>query len=69
MEENDPLTWEFSLKEHWNIFTEFAWKGFYAFEEETRKIGHENKIDKFKWREYLIWDLQRRHNEEVNKEL
>ena len=60
-------TWEDELKKHWDIFTEFAWIGFSAFEEETRKIGHESKVTKMKWREYLIHDLQRRHNEEVSE--
>lgn len=62
--ENDPETWAFELKKHWDIFTEHTWKVFLAFEEETRKIGHELKIDKFKWREYLLWDMLRRHEEE-----
>ena len=64
--EDDPSTWEHTLKAHWNTFTEFAWRGFSVFEEETRKIGHENKVDKLKWREYLLWDMQRRHEEEKN---
>lgn len=64
--ENDPSTWEHTLKTHWDIFTEYTWKAFSVFEEETRKIGHENKVDKLKWREYLLWDMQRRHEEEKN---
>jgi len=61
-----PTTWEYNLNEHWIAFSALAWKGFSIFEEETRKIGHENKVDKFKWREYLIWDMQRRNDEEMS---
>lgn len=57
-------TWAYTLKEHWDDFTNHSWQAFSVFEEETRKLGHENKIDKFKWREYLLWDMQRRHEEE-----
>lgn len=64
--EEDPNTWAHTLKEHWKIFTDHTWHAFSVFEEETRKIGHENKVDKMKWREYLIWDMQRRHEEEKN---
>ena len=67
MEENYegvPGTWAHTLKEHWDIFTEHTWRAFSVFEEETRKIAHENKIDKFKWREYLLWDMRKRHEEE-----
>lgn len=63
--ENEPGTWAYELKEHWDLFTDSVWRAFSAFEEETRKIGHENKVDKFKWREYLLWDMQRRHEEEI----
>lgn len=63
--EQVPGTWAHTLKEHWDIFTNHTWYAFSKFEEETRKIGHENNVNKFKWREYLLWDMQRRHDEEV----
>ena len=64
--EDDPSTWAYALKNHWDVFTKHTWEAFSHFEEETRKIGHENKVDKMKWREYLLWDMQKRHDEEKN---
>lgn len=64
--DGEPQTWEEVLREHWEIFCKHTWYGFSVFEEETRRIGHENKVTKMQWREYLIWDMQRRHEEEKN---
>lgn len=62
--ENVPGTWSYELKKHWDAFSENCWKGFNSCCEEMRKTGHENKISKESWRQYLIWDMQRRHDEE-----
>lgn len=64
--ENTPGTWAIELKNHWDHFTDYTWVGFEMFVDDSLKRGHQNKIDKMKWREYLIWDLQRRHQEEVD---
>lgn len=40
----------------------------YADCELMRELGHENKIDRFKWREYVLWDMQKKHEEEVTEE-
>lgn len=34
-----------------------------------RKEGHENKIDRLKWREYVLWDMQKKHDEEIHKDI
>jgi hypothetical protein len=54
--EDVPGTWAYELKKHWDAFN--------AACEYMRGRGHENKISAYKWREYVLWDMQRRHDEE-----
>lgn len=65
--ENDPSTWAYELRQHFNAFSEYCWKGFNSACEEMRKIGHENKVDRLKWREYVLWDMQKKHKKEVKE--
>jgi hypothetical protein len=65
--ENVPGTWAHALREHFNAFTLHCWRGFDASCELMREIGHENKIDRYKWRDYVLWDMKRMHDEEVKK--
>ena len=64
--EKVPGTWAHELREHFEAFSQHAWDGFNRCCEEMRKNGHENKIDRFKWRAYVLWDMQKKHDEEVN---
>lgn len=65
--ENDPSTWAYILKKHWDDFSESCWSAFNKFCEDTCREGHDNKISVLKWREYVLWDMKRRHHKEKNK--
>ena len=56
--EEVPGTWAHELKNHWDAFDNIC--------KIMNDKGNEDKVDYFKWREYVLWDMQRRHNEEVN---
>ena len=62
--ESIPGTWAYELKQHYDAFCGACWKGFNAACEDMRAKGHENKVGRMEWREYVLWDMQRRHNEE-----
>lgn len=62
--EDDPTTWAYELKQHWDSFSDGCWISFNKICEVMRENGHENKIDRIKWREYVLWDMQRRHDKE-----
>lgn len=62
--ENIPGTWANELKNHWEAFSSVCWIAFNAACDEMCEKGHENKISKYKWREYVLSDMQRRHDEE-----
>lgn len=67
--EDNPETWGYHLKEHWKSFSDGCdryWKVFSFICDEWNKEGHKNKIDRLTWREYVLWDMMRRHQEEVN---
>jgi hypothetical protein len=59
--ESVPGTWAFELKNHWDAFSDLAWRAFDKYVDSTRGLS----LDKMKWREYLLWDMCRRHKEEV----
>lgn len=64
--ENSPDTWAYELREHFNAFSRCCWEGFNSACEEMVRIGHENKINSLKWREYVLWDMQKKHDAELN---
>ena len=66
--ENVPGTWSYILKNHFDAFTQGCWKAFNTACEDMREKGHENKVPKMKWREYVLWDMQKKHDEEVSKD-
>ena len=63
-----PGTWDHELRKHFDCFSEACWRVFNQATEEMREIGHQNKVTKEAWREYVIYDMQRRHDEEVKNE-
>lgn len=67
-EDLGPGTWDYELRKHFEAFTKVAWVAFNNASERMRKEGHENKVSKIKWREYVIWDMQRRHEKELTGE-
>ena len=66
--ENTPGTWAFELKQHYDKFNEFLWKEFNKYCHISNEKGHNNVVEYNKWREYILWDMQRRHTQEVNGE-
>lgn len=66
--EDVPGTWSNELRKHFDAFTKYCWLGFNKACEEMREKGHENKVPKMEWREYVLWDMQKKHEEEKNKE-
>ena len=63
-----PGTWAYELREHFEAFTKYCWDGFNRCCEEMREKGHENNVDRLKWREYVLWDMQKKHRAEVKNE-
>lgn len=63
-EENGLGTWDYELQEHFKAFTAFCWEGLNASCNEMVEEGHEGKVPFYKWREYVIYDMQRRHDKE-----
>lgn len=63
--EKDPTTWAYGLRAHFNAFSEGCWRSFNLVCDEMNRLGHENKLNKFKWREYVLWDMQQKHEEEM----
>ena len=57
--EFDKKTWAYILKQHWDVFNRIC--------DEWNEEGHQGKLDKYKWREYILWYMQRRHDEEIKK--
>lgn len=55
-----PGTWAYELDQHW--------KAFNACVNEMWVCGHEKKIDYWLWRDYVLWDMQKRHNDEKEKQ-
>lgn len=70
MSEKDlgPGTWDYELRKHFEYFTAACWRCFNAAVEEMREKGHQNKVTKEAWRDFVIYDMQRRHDEEVKNE-
>lgn len=66
--ENVPGTWAYELREHFKAFSDACWVSFNNACEDMRKHGHENKVDALKWREYVLWDMQKKHEIEVGYE-
>ncbi len=65
--EDDPETWAYELKKHFDAFSEACWRSFNKACEEMRERGHENKVDRLKWRQVVLWNMQDRHDhEELN---
>ncbi|MBS3903764.1 MAG: hypothetical protein KGZ39_00375 [Simkania sp.] len=59
--EKVPGTWAYELKNHWEVFSAYCWKTFNKCSEHTV----EENVDFLKWREYMLWDMCRRHKEEL----
>lgn len=55
---NVPGTWSYELNEHFKGFSQYCWDGFDKCSESMREEG----VDKMNWREYLLHDMQRRHD-------
>jgi hypothetical protein len=56
--EEVPGTWAHALKANWLAFNEVVRK----MDDSNGKVPHE------RWREYILWDMQRRHDEEMKNE-
>jgi hypothetical protein len=55
-----PGTWAYELEQ--------PWKAFNACVYEMWEYGHDKKVPYLNWREYVLWDMQRKHNEEKDQE-
>lgn len=64
--EDIPGTWSHELKNHFKAFLNLCWEGLNRSSDLMLKEGHDNKIDRLKWREYVLYDMQKRHDFEVN---
>ena len=56
--ENIPGTWAYELKRHWYAFNECV----RCMDDSKGKVAH------IKWREDILYDMLRRHNEEVKND-
>ncbi len=65
MDEKDGVTWEQILDRHFKGFTDGVWNVFNAYM--TEILEKEYGMDKMKFRDYVIWDMKRRHDEEVKE--
>ena len=52
------------LDKHFKSLTDFTWKAFDDYVTEMMKKNY--GMDRMKFREYVLWDMKRRHDEEVN---
>lgn len=59
MDENCGPTWEEILNRNWTSFNLVC--------ADMNEKGHDNKLDPIAWREYVLWDMQRRHNLDCGK--
>ena len=59
--EQVPGTWAYELKNHWDKFSQGCWRSFNICSQELL----EENVDFMKWREYMLWDMCRRHKEEL----
>jgi len=57
--DNIPGTWACELKQHFLAFSHACWIGFNNACEDMRKNSHENEVDRIKWREYVLLDMQK----------
>jgi hypothetical protein len=53
--EKDPGTYAWHLYEHWKAFNSSV---------DAMLMG-DTKMNRYKFREYMLWDMQRRHEMEV----
>lgn len=53
----EEITWEHILTEHWR-----------QFKLACQSMNREDKMPELNWREYVLYDLCRRHNEEIGRE-
>jgi|GEM_PF-3785869 len=54
--ENEP-TWQHILDEHWR-----------QFKLACQSMNHGDKMPGLNWREYVLYDLCKRHNAEIGKD-
>jgi hypothetical protein len=52
-----PITWDQILNEHWR-----------QFKLACQSMNHGEQMPQLNWREYILYDLCRRHNQEIGKE-
>jgi len=58
-------TWAYELRQHFDAFSNACWKGFNSACEAMK----DEPMDKYKWRGYVLWDMQKKHREEVKSSL
>ncbi len=51
------ITWEKVLNEHWR-----------QFKLACQSMNHEDKMIELNWREYVLYDMCKRHNAEIGRE-
>jgi len=54
---NEEITWQKLLDEHWR-----------QFKLACQSLNYEDKMPTLSWREYILYDICKRHNEEIGKE-
>ena len=52
--EDVPGTWAKVLKDNWDAFNDVV----RMMDDSNGKVSHK------KWREYILWDMQKRHDED-----
>jgi hypothetical protein len=57
MENETEFTWEDILNEHWR-----------QFKLACQSMNRYDKMVELNWREYVLYDLCKRHNQEIGKE-
>ncbi len=65
MDSKEEVTWEIILNAHWKAFTDYLWMAFNKYVAEMD--DSDGKVPFEKWREYILYDMQRRHDEEKQK--
>lgn len=63
--EKVPGTWAHELRKHFDAFSDGCWRAFNHACGAMKDKGGMLTTDKYKWREYVLWDMQKKHDEEV----
>lgn len=62
--EKVPGTWAHELRRHFEAFSSGCWRAF-NHAADAMNEANEGKVDRLKWREYVLWDMRQKHDKEM----